>query len=87
MKIRPTGFPAETLPPKPREVTKPKEGEVDVRVAFSKAARALAAQSTDDLVDLERVQRLRDQIDAATYEIDDLALAKALIEKELQWKP
>lgn len=89
MKIRPTGLPTETLPPKPREVSKPQEGEVDVRVAFSKAARALAAQSesTEEPVDLERIQRLRDQIDAGTYEIDDLALAKALIEKELQWKP
>ena len=87
MKIRPTGFPAEALPPKPREVTKPPEGEVDVRVAFSKAARALASQSADDQVDLERVQRLREQIEAGTYEIDDLALANALIEKELRWKP
>lgn len=89
MKIRPTGLPTETLPPKPRDVAPPKgkESEEDVRVAFSKAARALAARNLDDRMDIDRVQRLRERIEAGTYEIDDLALARAMLEKELQWKP
>ncbi|MCS6912315.1 MAG: flagellar biosynthesis anti-sigma factor FlgM [Myxococcales bacterium] len=89
MKIRPPGLPTETLPPRLRDVAPPKgkQGEEAVLVAFSKAARALASQNLDDRVDVDRVQRLRERIEAGTYEIDDLALARAMLEKELKWRP
>jgi flagellar biosynthesis anti-sigma factor FlgM len=88
MKIRPTTYAAEPLHPKGREVEVQKKApEVEVRVQVSQAARLLSAARTEDPADLEKVQRLREQIEAGTYEIDDMALARALFEKELQWKP
>lgn len=86
MKIRPTGIPIEPLPPKVREVQKT-DDQSEVRVEFSQAARLLATGHADDRVDMEKVNRIREQLEAGTYEIDNQALAKALIEKELQWKP
>lgn len=89
MKIRPTGFPVETLPPKSRDqaTSAKEEDEVDVRVAFTQAARILSSQQPEDRIDMERIERIRTQIAAGTYEIDDTALARALVEKELKWRP
>lgn len=88
MKIRPTTYAAEPLSPKGREVEAQKKApDVEVRVEVSQAARLLSAARTEDPADAEKVRRLREQVEAGTYEIDDMALARALFEKELQWKP
>jgi flagellar biosynthesis anti-sigma factor FlgM len=89
MKIRPTQFAAEVLPPRLQKVAPPKEEQepADVRVAVSAAAKALATREPEEPVDAEKVARLRALIEAGTYEIDDQALAQALIDKELRWKP
>lgn len=86
MKIGPSS-PVNTAPLPTAKKPPRRQMSGDVQVDVSQTARLLADSRGEAPVDLERVARLREQLRAGTYEIDDQRLAQALIQKELAWKP
>ncbi len=84
MKIRPTEFSPKAPTPSARGARKEQEGAEDT-VAFSKASRLLLTGSEADRFDAAKVASLRAALSNDTYRIDDIKLAKAILQKELSW--